>query len=138
MSRRGGTQIPDRSSWPRLGLLIVLLVLGHDVLMASEARALPHRSMATGHQLMPRPAPSADVAPQHSAPGSGHPENCRIGLSAMLTTVELFSGAHQGVPLNAVGTGLSLLPRWSPGDVAWPAPHWPPSRLRALFQVYRL
>ena len=138
MSRRGGTHIPDRSSWPRLGLLIVLFVLGHDVLMASEARALPHQGTAPGHQMMPMPAPAEDVAPQHSVPGPEHPENCQIGLSAMLTAVELLSGAHQGAPLNAVGTDLSLLLTWRPGGFAWPAPHWPPGRLRALFQVYRL
>ena len=138
MSTRGSAQTPSRPPWPLLGLMLVVLVLIHDVLMASEALAAPHRLMARAQQTMASSMPREHLAPSSSAPGPAHPENCQIGLSGILPTADDMAGDVQGAPVSAVFSSITPLPTWRSGGFVWPEPHWPPGTQRALFQVYRI
>ncbi len=129
MSKHGGEQITRRPHWPLLGLLLVVLLLGHDALMASHAVAAPHLSTGTRyHETTPS-----------ELPGSGHPENCGVvGQVAIPRSGDDLPGAEQVKLIIAGFSALIILSACPTGHFVWEEPHWPPGTLRALFQVYRI
>ena len=132
-------QTTSRTQWPLLGLLLVALFLGHDVLMAAEAVVTPHAAGGTRHHAANLPAVSNNThAHLNSAPASGHPETCRIGQPAIPRSADDIDGADR-MSL-AIGGFLIAGPpaQVTAGPFVWEEPHWPPGRLRAHFQVYRI
>jgi hypothetical protein len=139
MSWDGNKQTPSGSLWPLLGLLLVALFLGHDVIMVTVAAAEPRPASGTIHHgSMPHAIVCDTLASETHGSRSGHPGNCGVGQFALprsareldhsdlaLTVVDLHLASHAPTGRNT-------------GSSAWKEPHWPPGTLRALFQVYRL
>jgi hypothetical protein len=123
---------------PLLGFLLVLSFLGHDLLMAAETAAVPLPETGTAHHSSNRHAPSGEPPTlQTDGPVSEHPENCRIGQSAVPRSGDPFERADRDfiAPDCVVGT---IATSAQAGAFLWQEPHWPPGTLRALFQVYRI
>jgi hypothetical protein len=125
--------------WPLVGFLLVALFLGHDAFMAAEARAMPRLFMKGMHHTSSVCSISADPgARETTAPASGHPENCRIGQSALTRS----DGATVGATSLASPISGSLdRGAFAPGttrSLIWEEPYWPPGTRRALWQVYRI
>jgi hypothetical protein len=97
-----------------LGLLLVALFLGHDLLMAAEvAAAPPHETPVAPHASPDRAGAEIMPASRGSDPAPGHPEQTSVTLANT-------PGGTRHKPF------------------AWEEPHWPPGTLRALWQVYRI
>jgi hypothetical protein len=127
MSKHGGEQTTRRPHWSLLGLLLVVLLLGHDILMASHAVAAPHPAAGTrSHGTTPS-----------ELPGSGHLENCGVWQVAVPRSGDDLPSPEQVKLVGGSFSALSLLSGCPSGHVVWEEPHWPPGTLRALFQVYR-
>ena len=62
------------STWPLLGLLVVLAFLGHDVIMVAPVSAVDAGELAT--------APIADPSVPHAL--ASHPDSCQIGQTMVL------------------------------------------------------
>jgi hypothetical protein len=62
------------STWPLLGLLVVLAFLGHDVIMIAPVSAVDAGELAT--------APIADPSVPHAL--ASHPDSCQIGQTMVL------------------------------------------------------
>jgi len=138
MNRDRGEQVGSRRPWPRLGLLLMALILGHDALMAMEAVAAPHGTGATMHHVADPHAAPDDTSPAHaSVPAPQHPDNCGVGLSALPRSGEDAGVDYTPSPIECV-TASSAPPLGDVAAFAWQEPHWPPGRLRALVQVYRM
>lgn len=124
--------------WPLLGALLVASFLGHDLLMAAEAIAMSADSGMAHQGTDPHP-PNAEP---RAWPGHGstpdHPENCRIGQSAVARSADPFERAGQDLFAPGVGVGPVVAMTVHSGIFLWEEPHWPPGTLRALFQVYRM
>jgi hypothetical protein len=123
-------QIPWRSPNPLVGLLLVVLFLGHDTLMAAEALAMPRHAarMEAGdhHPLAVEGLPPAE-----------HPDTCGIGQSAAVPTGQTLLLAL--TPKVGMSFTTPLLPAaCATSNLVWEEPHWPPGRLRSLIQVYRM
>ena len=122
---------------PVLGMLLVVSFLGHDLLMAAEAVAAPSPPAGTAHHGRGQPAAHVDMpARQHHEPPREHPENCRIGQSAVAQSANPFARGNQDL-LISDGIVDIVIGAHDDGAFLWEEPHWPPSTLRALFQVYR-
>ena len=138
MTEYRGTQQTWRR-WLRLGLLLVVLMLGHDALMASEALAAPHEVGAAAAHA-PVSSRREDVLPaHHDAPSPAqHPEQCSVGFVALSRGADDAAGmAHPPLPVALVMVAVGPAPVWV-RDAAWEEPHWPPDTLRALTQVFRI
>jgi hypothetical protein len=141
MSKPDRNVTRGRPSWPLLGLLLVALFLGHDLLMAAEvAAAPPHETPVAPHASPDRAGAEIMPASRGSDPAPGHPEQCRIGQTAVSPTTGGDAGDAAG-PGRAALTSVTLAN--TPGGTrhkpfAWEEPHWPPGTLRALWQVYRI
>jgi hypothetical protein len=125
--------------WPFLGLLLVASFLGHDLLMAMEAVAAPVPAGGRAHHgSEPHAADADSPAWQDHGSTPEHPENCRIGQSAVVRGADPFERADQdlGAPVGVVGAFASA--HGSDGAFVSEEPCWPPGTLRALFQVYRI
>ena len=123
-----------------LGCLVALF-LGHDLLMAAEvAAAAPHETPVAPHASPERAGAEIMPASHGSDPAPGHPEQCRIGQTAVSPTTGGDADDAAG-PGRAALTSVTLAN--TPGGTrqklfAWGEPHWPPGTLRALWQVYRI
>ena len=135
------TRRKRRWRWPLWGVLLVLLMLGHDALMASQALAAPHQDRVMAHHAPTSPAGEhARPGPHDPAPLAPHPEQCSVGIVALVRNPDDASGSGAAdLVLPAALVTAICLPA-SPGDRAatWVEPHWPPGTQRALWQVYRL
>ena len=138
MGQHHDEQATSRTHWPRLGLLLVALFLIHDLFMAAEAVAMPHLAAAVPHHASRLHGVSANTYTlPNSAPTPEHPENCRIGQTAMPRSADASNGADQLLPIGRFLVAGALAPQ-AKTSVVWEEPRWPPGRLRALFQVYRI
>jgi hypothetical protein len=141
MSKLDRNSTRGRPSWPRLGLLLVALFLGHDLLMAAEVAAVPPHETPVAHHASSEQAGAGMLLASHSSrPAPGHPEQCRIGQAAVSPNTD--SDAGDGAGLGRAALTSVTLPN-TPGGTrhksfAWKEPHWPPGTLRALVQVYRI
>jgi hypothetical protein len=139
MARHDGKQSRSGQQQILVGLLLVALFLGHDALMATQARAAPHHVSAGMHDAAGSEAFQGDgPAPLGQTPEPAHPANCGIGQRAVLRGSDTTDAADAQEP--AI-TGLLLTgtpPLGTAGSFAWKEPHWPTGALRALFQVYRI
>lgn len=139
MTEYRATQQTWRRQWPLLGLLLVVLMLGHDALMASEAIAAPHEADAVAAHT-PVSSGGEDVLPAHhdAPPLPQHPEQCSVGFVALSRSADDAAGiAHLPLPVALVMIAVGPAPVWV-RDAAWEEPHWPPGTLRALTQVFRI
>lgn len=129
-----------RRQWLLLGLMLVLLMLGHDALMASEALTAP-RDMGVIAQHVPIDSGHEDGRPAHhdSMPLPQHPEQCGVSIVALIRTSDTTLGFAYGAVLDVLVTVADApAHRWNQIAAAWEEPHWPPCMLRALTQVYRI
>ena len=139
MTEHRGAQQARMWRWPLLGLLLVVLMLGHDALMASEALAAPHETGAVashGSSLSGR----EEMLPSHSdaPPMPRHPEQCSVGFVALSRGADDAAGmANLRLPVSLVMVAVVPAPGWVRVAV-WEEPHWPPGTLRALTQVFRI
>lgn len=135
------TQRGRRWPWPLLGLLLVVLMLGHDALMAVEAMAGPHGAGATVHHGGSGSAQD-DALSSHRdpAPLPAHPEQCSVSMEAVVRSPDASRMAQLPLPATQVMPVIITLERAPGWDRAatWQEPHWPPGRLRAVTQVYRI
>lgn len=139
MTEYRATQQTWRRRWPLLGLLLAVLMLGHDALMASEALAPSHEADAVAAHT-PVSSGGEDVlpAPNDAPPLPQHPEQCSVGLVALNRSVDDAAGtAHPSLPVALVMVAVVPAPVWV-RDAAWEEPHWPPGTLRAMTQVFRI
>jgi len=139
MAGARGTQRIGGRQWPILGLLLVASFLGHDLLMAAEAVATPLSAAGATHHAPASPAPVAAAAVvQLHGETPEHPDNCRIGQSAVPRSgdacghVDRTEASAPGIVDTFAAPGVHA------GAFRWEEPHWPPGTLRALCQVYRL
>ena len=128
---RGGQRM-RRQERRVLGLLLVVMFLGHDAFMATEALAAPFPVAGAAHHGSGPHTLASDAL------GSGHPGNCRIGQSAHPRSADELD--RLGHLLTAVDPFVAIgdLLESHAGSVVWEEPQWPPGTLRALFQVYRI
>ena len=128
-----------RSAWSRIGLLLVLLFLGHDLFMALESSAAPQPHIALVHHASPLQLPAThDAAPHDDASQPEHPAGCDVVRPAAPRAADeadrldpspaAFSGAAD--------SAVSLLRATT--ALGWEVPCWPPAAFRALIQVYRM
>lgn len=142
MTEHRGTRQTWRRRWPLLGLVLVLLMLGHDTLMASEALAATQGPDAGAYHAPVSPvSPGQEhVLPAHhdAPPGLPHPEQCSVGFVALVRSANDTAGiADTPLPVALVAAVAAPASAWSHA-AAWEEPHWPPGTLRALTQVYRI
>lgn len=135
-----------RQTWRRrlslLGLMLVLLMLGHDALMASEALAATQGQQPGAHHASVSPVNSGHehVLPaDHNAPSTPpHPDQCSVGFVALVRGAnEAPALAHLPLPVAMVAAVAAPVSALGHTPV-WKEPHWPPGTLRALTQVYRI
>lgn len=138
MSRYRGEQPRSRRPWPLLGLLLVAFILGHDALMALEATAPAHEAAAASHHAAPLAHPDTAPASGGSSPEPTHPKQCGVGLSALLRSGDDGAGVDQVLPPVDRITASSASALGCVGAFVWEEPQWPPGKLRALIQVYRI
>ena len=120
------------------GLLIVLVLLGHDLLMASHA---PVAAMAPATDVLHQHGPAqpmVDVmtALPHGHQESPHPSVCGAGGTALFPAIYQL-GTPDLNPAAAISPSqfpTSALAR----TLLWQEPRWPPGTRRALLQVYRI
>jgi hypothetical protein len=125
--------------WPFLGALLVVSFLGHDLLMATEAAAAPLPAGGGTHHGIDLPASRVEMpAWQSHGPTPEHPENCRIGQSAVAQSADPFARGHHDLAISVANVGSLVSASGDDGAFLWEEPHWPPGTLRALFQVYRM
>lgn len=124
--------------WLQLGLLLVMLFVGHDVLMTRESMASPRvateavRLAVPSHATRDAHASSDDAAPEHE-----HPEQCGVGTTALPPGLATFPHVAQELPAGWCLDGAAT-PMPQRAALVWEEPHWPPDTLRALRQVYRI
>ena len=113
------TRWKRRWRWPLWGVLLVLLMLGHDALMASQALAAPHQDRATAHHAPTSPAGAhARPGPHDPAPLAPHPDQCSVGIVALVRNPDDASGSGAAdLVLPAALVTAICLPA-SPGDRA--------------------
>lgn len=117
----------------RLGLLLLLMIVGHDLIMAVAGVASPG---AEGHgpAAAHGPLPAAEAGP-HQAP-LDHPGQCGVGQGA------LSRPAPFPDQVNVSPDDLNLLGACSPTTFIsqplprWHEPHPPQGILRAFIQVF--
>ena len=127
-----------KSSLCLQGLLIVLVLLGHDLLMASPA---PVAATAPVTDVLHAHSPTRPMVDMMTALSNGHRESphpnvCGTGGTALFPPVD-----QLGTPdLNpAAVIGPSQFPTSAQvRTLLWEEPHWPPGTRRALLQVYRI
>jgi hypothetical protein len=132
-------QSEKRRYWLHVGLLLVLLFLGHDLLMAVETAAAPVLGAETAHHAMPGHGTSdAFSAAEAGDREPAHPDDCGVVQLVALRT------ADDTDPIAAVSSALP----WSVERIAvlahdgriaaWQEPGWAAGVRRALIQVYRI
>jgi hypothetical protein len=123
---------------PFLGVLLVVSFLSHDLLMAAEAVEAPLPPGGRAHYGSDLPAARTGM-PAWQSHGSTpeHPENCRIGQSAVAQSADRFASGNHDLAISDGIVGI-LISVHGDGAFLWEEPHWPPGTLRALFQVYRI
>jgi hypothetical protein len=137
--RRGGqsTRIWQRQWW-RLGLLLVALFLGHDVLMATGAQARPPADHP-GHQAALAHLSGDDpVFMLLDGRESRHADGCGVGIVAIPRSDDETGRAHIHATVALLASIAGVSPRVPAATLGWDEPHWPPGTLRALFQAYRI
>jgi hypothetical protein len=122
-----------------LGVLLVVSFLGHDLLMAAEAGTAPLPVGGRGHHVIDGHAERANTPAWQSAGStSEHPENCRIGQSAVARSADSFERGDQDRPISDRIVRARFSAYGDDSAFLWEEPYWPPGTLRALFQVYRI
>lgn len=128
---------PCSLRWPLVGMLLMLVLFGHDALMASEAEA--GQLVLPGTLAIDTRDHTADRAVQEggasSAPDQHHPHpDTDCGVNANVAT---FQGSGFSTQVMAPAVAVADLPV-SAGTGASTAsePITPPSVRRALLQVY--
>jgi hypothetical protein len=136
MALRWDWQFGGRQQWLRLGLLITLAFLAHDLLMAAGPLAAPAATVAA-HEApaSSRYDPETD-SPQHGE-SSEHPATCHIGQRAAPRSGDDSAPVDHHVPSNPGELGI-LAASSTSAIVAWDEPRWSPGALRAWLQVYRI
>ena len=134
MSRRREERTTTKRQWLRLGLLLVSLFLGHDLLMIAEP---VHTVAAQDTSRMPAHAKAAVTRELNRTP-SDHPTNCRIGQSALTRGADSFERGNQDLAISNGIVDTRFSAHGEDSAFLWEEPHWPPGTLRALFQVYRI
>ena len=129
---------PRQRCWPLLGLLLALAFLGHDLLMAADAKAegSAEHSSAAPHRAATHPEAGAAHPLLIETWETNHPAGCEVGRPAAPTT----GGDPDPAGLAAIDGPISatvspLAPRLGEG---WAEPTWPSGTRRALVQVYRI
>jgi hypothetical protein len=140
MTEQGRTLTQRTYPWPVLGLLLVALFVGHDLLMASGVAAAPRHATPVAHHDSRGHDPITTTSlSQSSDPEPRHPAQCRIGLIAISPNADGDDAGSAGL---GHATIASALPSAFSSDryerFVWEEPHWPPGTLRALVQVYRI
>jgi hypothetical protein len=119
-----------------LALLLVVSFLGHDLLMAAEAVAATPAGGAH-HAAAPAKSGATRAAPRHGDTPE-HPENCRIGQSAIARSGDAFPHVDQNVA-SADASVCAVAALSSHASIQlWSEPRWPPGTRRAFLQVYRV
>ena len=125
--------------WPLVGLLLALAFLGHDLLMAADAKAegSADHSPAVHHRTAIHPETDAADPLRIESWETNHPAGCEVGMLAAPPTggdPDLLAGlAAIDGPITATVAPLAHCP-----GAAWGEPTWPPGTRRALVQVYRI
>ena len=129
-----------RSRWSVwLGLLLVVLLLGHDTLMAGETEAAPHSAPEMAPHAAPAHEPPDVQASLSMVPlGSEHPEQCGVGGTALLRGSDELAHCAQAIPLDDWCFAGAASPLGLRAMLVWVEPNWPPGTRRALWQVYRI
>lgn len=118
------------------GLLLTLVLLGHDGFMASAAHAEPTpAAQAHAHAPAHQPATFVVASPDDSHQPE-HPTACGVGGTAVPTAGHRLDL----VALSEVGRVASVdLTLTTPPPIGYAdEPFWPPGTRRALLQVYRI
>jgi hypothetical protein len=139
MTWTGGRQRIKVWQWPFLGVLLVVSFLGHDLLMATELMAAPLPTGGRTHHAVDLHVGRAETPAwqSHGSPPE-HPENCRIGQSAVAPSADPFERGGLDLALSDGIVASLVSADGDHGAFLWEEPHWPPGTLRALFQVYRI
>lgn len=137
MAGSTGNQHDTREYW-RIGLLLVLAFLGHDLLMAMESPVTPGQSFPLEcHVILDSPiARSAAPASDHSSPD--HPSDCgvvqvvapRNADDALVLDLSQATVSALVIPQTALSQAVIV--------TTWQDPHQPPGGIRAFLQVYRI
>lgn len=123
--------------WPGC-LLLVLILIGHDGLMASEARAAstPHITQTAHDQVLAgSPEPIMVSSGDDEAP-AGHPSACGVVGAAMQRAIDGSDTLDLGEVGAFVCGDLSRKNQLT-GDGS-NEPFWPPGTRRALLQIFRI
>jgi hypothetical protein len=118
------------------GLLLTLLLLGHDGFMASATQAEPAPAKHT-HEHAPahQPATTAIAIPD-DGPQPGHPSACGVGGTAAPASAHRLDLTDLGETTSVASVDVYLATQ--PWIGCWDEPFWPPGTHRALLQVYRI
>lgn len=139
MNRYRDKQTSASGHWLRIGLLLVVLFLSHDVLMALESVVTTPASATAMHHDVPLYASQTAHVPSHAAaPASEHPEQCGVGASALPRGLAAFPHVARVLPAASWNLVSADSPTQQCAALVWEEPHWPPGTLRALTQVYRI
>jgi hypothetical protein len=138
MARFGNRGMRWRTVSPRLGFLLILTILGHDLLMAAPVRAASHDDgRAVHHPAEPLESLGIDTTPGDGAPQPKHPDGCGIVQAATSPTANDLDWLDQDLASHTVANcheGMCPVVRLN----EWQVLRWPPGTRRALLQVYRL
>jgi hypothetical protein len=116
------------------GLVVVVVLLGHDLLMASVVSASPGAPGKTGPASLNR-ADETSGAPNHG-PSPTHPSTCDTTGEAITVADLNRDTTVMGMPVDPLDGVARAAP--ASGAGRWMEPLWPPGTLRALLQVYRI
>lgn len=138
MNRYRNKEGSPSGRWLQLGLLLVMLFVGHDVLMARASMASPHVATEAVHLAVPSHATrDARASPDDAAPETEHPEQCGVGTTALPPGLATFPHVAQVLTAGWCLDGAAT-PMTQRAALVWEEPYWPPDTLRALWQVYRI
>jgi hypothetical protein len=130
--------IPRRQPRWLAGILLTLILLGHDGIMATAAHAEPApttQAHAQVHAPSEQPATPAVAAADYSHQ-PGHPAACGVAGTAVPTSAHRLALTDVGE--TAKITAVDLNRTTSPSIGGADEPFWPPGTRRALLQVYRI
>lgn len=128
-----------RRPWKHVGLLLILLLLGHDLLMATVSHAAPaDRSTVEHHAGAPHRSAEHDAASQGNIPQPEHPMACGAGQTVARRAADELDPFDRVVGTKTSISDSAGVLLWPTAVTEWRAPHWPPATMRSLLQVYRI
>ena len=122
--------------WASLqGLLLVVLLLGHDLLMCAVVYATPASPAVSSPATLHHSGKATAVPPGHEhAPK--HPSLCGTTIEAVIASDPDRDTAI--VAVHGAAVDHDACNRAAAGTSRWAEPLWPPGTLRAWLQVYRI